>query len=259
MRRARRELPETVKLALPIVSGMVAQMLMGLTDTIMVGRVGVVPLAASAFVNALAHLPFVFAFGLMSSISVLAAQAYGAQQRAVVGEVLRHGLVLCGVAGLLTTIVLAGFGPLLHLLGQPANVVAASGTYLVLIGLSLWPALIAHGCKQFSEALNHPWIPNFIMLGSVLLNALLNWIFIYGHWGLPPMGLEGAGIATILARAAMAVGLLWFVLRAPVLRDYQPARWRARLEGETMRDLLRIGWPVGFQHLMEVSAFVFAA
>jgi len=259
LRRARRELPATVKLALPIVSGMVAQMLMGLTDTIMVGRVGVVPLAASAFVNALAHLPFVFAFGLMSSISVRAAQAFGARDRAAVGEVLRHGLVLCGVGGLLTTVSLTAMRPTLHLFGQPPNVVAASGNYLVLVGVSLWPALIAHGCKQFSEALNRPWVPNFIMLGCVLLNVWLNWIFIYGHWGVPALGLDGARIATALARLVMAVVLVLFVIKAPALRDYQPVHWRARLSGERMLDLLRLGWPVGFQHLMEVSAFVFAA
>lgn len=259
LRRARREIPATVKLALPIMSGMVAQMLMGLTDTIMVGRVGVAPLAASAFVNALAHLPFVLAFGLMSSISVLAAQAYGAQNRRGVGEVLRHGLALCVLGGMLTTVTLVSFRPWLHLLGQPANVVAASGNFLVLIALSLWPALIAHGCKQFSEALNRPWIPNFIMLACVLLNVLLNWVFIYGHWGLPALGLEGAGIATTIARLVMAMTLLAFVLKAPALRDYQPERWRVPLNAQMMRDLLRVGWPVGFQHLMEVSAFVFAA
>jgi MATE family multidrug resistance protein len=259
LRRARRELPATVKLALPIVSGMVAQMMMGLTDTIMVGRVGVVPLAASAFVIALAHLPFVFAFGLMSSVSVLAAQAYGAQQRAGVGEVLRHGLLLCTACGFLTAVVLAGFRPWLHLFGQPPDVVAASGNYLVLIGISMWPALVAHGCKQISEALNRPWIPNFIMLACVLLNALLNWILIYGNLGAPALGLDGAGIATVLARIVMALALIAFVIKAPALQSYQPTRWRAPLSWSTIRDLLRLGWPVGFQHLMEVSAFVFAA
>ena len=89
-----REVRPTLALALPIMAGMVGQMLMGLADTIMVGRVGVVPLAAAAFVNAIAHLPFVFGLGLLSSISVLTSQAFGARRPDEAGEILRHGLLV---------------------------------------------------------------------------------------------------------------------------------------------------------------------
>jgi MATE family multidrug resistance protein len=259
LRRTRREVWPTTKLALPIMAGMVSQMLMGLIDTLMVGRVGVVPLAASAFVIALAHVPFVFAFGLLSSISVLTSQAFGAQRRSDAGEVLRHGVVLAGTAGLIMAIGLACLRPWLHLFGQSPEVVVAAGNFLVLVGASLWPALVAHGCKQFSESLNHPWIPNFILLGCVLLNTFLNWILIYGNWGAPALGLEGAGISTLIARIVMALALILYVIRAPAMREFQPPRWWAPLSRETMGQLLRVGWPVGFQHLMEVSAFVFAA
>ena len=259
LRRARREVWPTTKLALPIMAGMVSQMLMGLIDTLMVGRVGVVPLAASAFVIALAHVPFVFAFGLLSSISVLTSQAFGAQRRSDAGEVLRHGMVLAGAAGVIMAIGLACLRPWLHLFGQPPEVVAAAGNFLVLVGASLLPALVAHGCKQFSESLNHPWVPNFILFASVLLNALLNWILIYGNWGAPALGLDGAGISTLVARIVMALALILYVIRARVMQGFQPPRWGVPLNWETMRQLLRVGWPVGFQHLMEVSAFVFAA
>lgn len=259
LRRSGREVRPTLALALPIMSGMVAQMLMGVTDTIMVGRVGVVPLAASAFVNAIAHPPFVLALGLLSAVAVLTSQAYGAKEKARCGEVLRHGLVLALAAGLLTLAVLVGAQPYLSLLRQPADVVAASRTYLVLFGVSLLPALVAHGCKQFCEALNRPWIPNCILLGAVLLNALLNWVLIYGHWGAPGLGLEGAGWATVIARTVMAACLIGYAVKAPVLSAFQPARWWGALHRSEFAGLLRIGWPVGLQHLLEVGAFVFAA
>ena len=121
------------------------------------------------------------------------------------------------------------------------------------------PALVAHACKQFSEALNHPWPPTFILLGGVLLNVLLNWILIYGNWGAPALGLEGAGWATLIARLVMALCLIGYVVRAPALRAFQPARWRAAFSRERFRRLLSLGWPVAAQHLLEVSAFVFAA
>jgi multidrug resistance protein, MATE family len=119
--------------------------------------------------------------------------------------------------------------------------------------------LIAQTLKQFSEALNHPWIPTLILLGGVALNVLLNWILIYGNWGAPALGLEGAGWATLMARSAMAAGVAIYVLRSPALRMFRPVRWWVSFQGERFRRLLDLGWPVATQHLLEVSAFAFAA
>src|SRR5688572_3093394 len=254
-----RESRPTLALGLPIMAGMVSQMLMGLADTIMVGRVGVVPLAASAFVNALAHLPLVFGLGLLSSIAVLTSQAYGARRPEEAGELWRHGLIMSFAAGLVSALLLFAFHPFLGLLGQPPEVVAEAKPYLLLFGASMFPALVAHGCKQFSEALKHPWAPTFVLLGGVLLNVFLNWILIYGNWGAPAMGLVGAGWATLIARMIMMLVLLGYVLRAPALRAFQPTRWRAVLSRERFQRLFTVGWPVGVQHFFEVSAFVFAA
>jgi MATE family multidrug resistance protein len=255
----RMESRQTLALALPIMAGMVAQMLMGLADTLMVGRVGVIPLAASSLVNAVAHVPLVFGFGLLSSIAVLAARAYGARRADDAGEVLRHGLMVAVVLGSFSAALLAGMRPVLAFLGQPPEVVDAAGTYMLLFAASLFPALVAHGGKQFSEALKHPWAPTGILLGGVLFNVLLNWILIYGNWGAPALGLNGAGWATLIARTAMAVAMLAYVLRAGSLRAFQPVRWRAAVKWNRFRALLHLGWPVGLQHLLEVGAFAFAA
>jgi multidrug resistance protein, MATE family len=259
LRLARREARPTLALALPIMAGMVAQMAVGLADTIMVGRVGVVPLAAASFVNALAHLPLVFGMGLLSSIAVLTAQAFGARQRDETGEVLRHGLIVSAGMGLAAMLSVFALHPCLGRLGQPPEVVAQAGTYLLLFGASLLPALVAHGCKQFGDALKHPWVPTFILLGGVLLTVLLNWLLIYGHWGAPALGLVGAGWATLVARTVMMLGLIAYVLRAPALRAFQPARWRAAVSRDRFRRLLTLGWPVAAQHFLEVGAFAAAA
>jgi multidrug resistance protein, MATE family len=225
----------------------------------MVGRVGVVPLAASAFVNAVAHLPLVFALGLLSSVGVLSAQAFGARENREAGEVLRHGLALGAVAGLASAASLLCLHPVLHLFGQPPEVISECRAYLTLFGLSMFPILVAVVCKQFCEALNHPWAPMFIMLGGVLLNILLNWVLIFGHWGSPAMGLEGAGWATLIARCAIGLALLVYLMVAESLRSFLPVAWLASLAWPRVSRLLHLGWPVAAQHLMEVSAFVFAA
>ena len=259
IRRWTREIRPMMALAFPIMSGMVAQMLIGLSDTIMVGRVGVVPLAAAAFVIAIAHLPLVFGIGLLSSVAVLTAQACGARKPDEAGEVLRHGVLLGTVTGVLTAASLVCLRPLLHLFGQPVEVVHECGPFLTLFGLSMLPVLVAQVFKQFAESLNHPWAPTFIMLGGVMLNILLNWVLIFGNWGASAMGLEGSGWATLISRSAIALALIVYVLTAKPLREFLPLKWLTRLVWDRLSRLLHLGWPVAAQHLMEVSAFVFAA
>lgn len=259
IRRWTREIRPTVTLALPIMAGMVSQTLLGLADTVMVGKVGVIELAAASFVNTVIYPPLVFCLGLLTSLSVLTARAFGAGDRAEAGEVLRHGLAISMALGLLLGIGCYLFRPFLGYLGQPAEVVAASGTYFLLFGWSMIPAMFAHGCKQFSEALNKAWGPNFILLGGVVLNVWLNWILIYGNWGAPALGLEGAGWATLIARVATAAAMFAFIMLHPLLREFHPPRWLPRLRPLHLKNQLGLGWPVAVQHLLEVSAFAFAA
>jgi multidrug resistance protein, MATE family len=259
LRLWRHEVRPTLRLALPIVAGMLSQMLMGLADTIMVGRVGVTELAACAFVNAVGHLPLVFGLGLLSCIAVLTAQAYGARRPQEAGEVLRHGMILAAGVGLLAILSVWALYLVRDRMGQSPEVAAASGEYLLLFGASLLPALLAHGGKQFSDALNQPWPPTLLMLGCVALNILLNWVFIYGNWGAPALGLAGAGWATLIARLVLAALLLVYLARAATMRAFHPAHWRARLSWRRCRELLAVGWPVGGQHFVEVSAFALGA
>ena len=187
----------TLLLAVPIMAGQLSQMLMGLTDSAMVGRVGVVPLAASSFANGLLSVPFLFGIGLMQAISVCVSQAHGAGDRRETGELLRHGLAITGIAGLVLVALTALASSQLAHFGQPPEVAREARNYFLLCGASMLPMLLALGLKQYSEALNHPWPPMLILLGSVALNAALNWIFIYGNLGAPALGLTGAGLATL--------------------------------------------------------------
>lgn len=254
-----REIAPTLKLAFPIMAGMVSHMLMGLADTVMVGRVGVTPLAASSFVNILLHPPVTFGLGLLSAVAILTSQAFGAKNPAQAGEALRNGLVASVGFGLIVAILSHLLLPHLHRFGQETAVVAESGAYLLICGWSVIPALIAHAAKQFSEALNHAWAPNFILLAGVALNVFLNWILIFGNLGAPALGLAGAGWATLIARIVVAIVMLVYLARNAELRAYLPLHWFTPLHFAPLKRLLSLGGPVGSQHLLEVSAFAFAA
>ncbi len=258
LRTFSKEARGTLFLAVPMMAGQLSQMLMGVADSAMVGRVGVVPLAASSFANGLLSVPFLFGLGLLQAISVRASQAHGAGQRRETGEVLRHGLAITGVAGigLVALIVIASM--LLGDFGQPPEVAAEARLFFLLCGVSMFPMLLAMSFKQFSEALDHPWPPMFILLGSVVLNIFLNWVLIYGNLGAPAVGLTGAGIATLVSRIVALLAIVVYVLRARRFSDALPVAWRRPLEWKRVRSLLSIGVPASGQLLLEVTAFTVA-
>lgn len=252
----RAEVLPTIKLAIPIMAGMLSQMLMGLTDTLFLGHVGMIPLAASSFVHIVTHPPFVFGLGVLSSVAVLTSQAFGAGETNRFRIILRHGLLIATCWGLLIGLGGHAIQPFLDSMGQDPEVIEASRTFLILFGWSILPALVSHAAKQFSEALGQAWIPNVIMLLAVVLNAIFNWIFVLGNLGSPPLGAEGSGFSTLLARTLMAAALLYYVFRSARFTKHPSAgRWFDRI---ALTQLLRLGGPIGFTQLMEVAAFAFA-
>lgn len=249
------ELKQTLVLAAPITAGHLSQMLMGFADTLMIGRVGVVPLAASAFANVLIHFLFIIGVGLLSSVSVLVAHAFGAGNRREAGEVLRRGLVLGLLAGgLMTALLIAGL-PFLGLLGQPGEVVEASRGYLLLVGLSLSPMMAVICLRNFSEAQDIPWPAFWTGLFSVLLNIFLNWVLIYGHLGSPALGLEGAGLATLLSRLVNLLLLVGWLRLDKRFAGCWPTRWLAAVPWAPLKTMTALGLPVALQLAMEIGAF----
>lgn len=274
----RSQLRATLALALPIVVGQVGQMLMGITDSVMIGQVGKVPLAAAAFANGVCNLALIVGIGLLLPVAVFTARAHGARQPRECAEYVRHGVALAAVLAVAMLVLMAVVWTQLGRFGQPAEVVAEVGPYFVLLTLSMVPAFFFQVFKQFSEALGHPWAPMAILLGCVGLNAGLNWMFIYGRLGAPAWGLAGAGVATLIARVVSLALLAWWLRRKPDVRAEWPGqgagaggageevgrvggnpRWLAPWSAERFREMLRIGVPAAGQWLFEAGAFSAAA
>lgn len=253
-----REIRPTLTLAAPIVVGQVSQMLMGVTDSAMIGHAGTVSLAASAFAGNVFNLFFVTGIGLMLPVAILVARSRGAQRPAEVAEYLRHGVALAVVLGILEVGLMFLVGPQLVRLGQPPEVLAAVGPFYALLALSLPAVLVYLALRQFAEAMGHPWAPMFIMLGGVGLNALLNWVFIFGHAGMPPLGLTGAGISTLLSRM-LGVGVIFLWLRRDArLRAAWPTYWLGGYSMIRFKEMLGVGLPAAGMLLFETTAFAFS-
>lgn len=255
----RREALATIVLAFPLIIGQLSQMLIGVADTLMIGQVGVVPLAAATFANTLIHVPFMFGIGMAIAVSVRVSQARGADEPVAARAALRHGLYLTLGMGVLTVIAAWLTVPLLPFFGQKPEVVAAAPGYFLVLAVSMIPAMATMALKNYADAMNRPWPAFWVILGGVALNIVLNWIFIYGHLGAPRMELEGAGLATLVARMATFVGLIVLCCKLPAFRDWVPYHWFRKPDWVAMRTLFAIGWPASLQILAEVSTFVAAA
>lgn len=250
-----KELKKTLILAAPITAGHVSQMLLGITDTLMIGRVGVVELAAAALSHTLVHFIFIVGVGMLTSVSVLVSHAYGAGKKAEAAEMLRRGLAIGLTGGFLMFGFLWGSFPFLGLLQQPADVVEAGKPYLWLLSASL-PIVMAIICfRNYSEAQDAPWPAFWCGLFAVLLNVFLNWVLIYGNLGAPRLELVGAGIATLFSRVVNLVILVVWLHNDSRFRESWPVQWLLRIPLKSIWSMLKIGFPVGLQLLMEVGAF----
>lgn len=248
----------TLILSLPLMAGQVGQMLMSLADTVMVGKVGVVPLAGATFANTLLIIPFLFGVGLLVAIPVRVSQARAAGEEESVRSALRHGTwiaILLGLAVIVVTLILL---PCLGLFGQPDEVVAAAPVYLLLCAISMIPAYVSMTWKNFGDALNRPWVPFWILMAGVGVNIVLNWIFIDGNLGSPAMGLNGAGLATLLSRSVSTVVLYYWLTRMPDVKLWAPERlrlWWGSWDKVEFKRLMALGVPIGLQLVSEITAF----
>jgi MATE family multidrug resistance protein len=238
--------------------GQLSQMLMGVMDSAMIGHAGAVPLAASAFAGNVFNIFFIVGVGLMIPVAIFVARARGAQSPAEAAEYLRHGMALAVVLGVAETLAMAALAPWLHRFGQPPEVIAIVTPFYLLFAASLVPVLVYLALRQFAEAMGHPWAPMVIMLLGVGLNALLNWVFIYGNLGAPALGLTGAGISTLISRTLGAVVILLWLRRDPRVRAAWPKKWLGDFSRARFAEMARVGLPAAGMLLFEVTAFAFS-
>lgn len=245
----------TLKLAIPLMIGQLSQMLLGVADTAMIGNLGVLPMAALTFANSLFHIPFVFGIGLLSAVSVFTANARGADDAEAACASCRHGVYLATALGILLFTGCCLLSYRLEIFHQPEEVRAITGSYFRIIMASMLPALISLALKNHADALNRPWVPFWIFLGGVALNVVLNWIMIYGKFGCPALGMDGAAWATLISRWVIVFALLGWMCGSRSLEKWVPQNWFRKPVAADFSRLLSIGFPASIHMLFEVSTF----
>ena len=252
----RTEATKTIRLALPIIIGELAQMALHIIDTAMVGAINYKQLAAAALVVNAMNIPFVLGIGMTISVSQMVSMAHGRRDSQLVSHYLFNGFILCAVTAILISLSLVfGRNILLHL-GQDPEVVQLALPFMQLMGLSIIPMLLFMTLKQFTDGLEYTRTAMLISLLGMPVNIFLNWLLIYGNLGFPRLELNGAGWSTLITRSIMFIVLGLIILKHSTFSRYIAVSSRQwKLRSKTLKELLHIGVPSSLQIGMEAGAF----
>ncbi len=249
----------TFNLAYPVMLSQLGQVLVGVADSMMVGRLGAEPLAAASLANSIFFVVLMFGIGISMAITPLVAAADGEGRTSRISRLFRYGFTINVVSGGLLFLLIALASPLLYYMDQPQVVVDLAIPYLGIIAFSLVPFMFFQQFKQFAEGLSQTKQAMRITLFCNGINVFLNWVLIYGNLGFPALGLNGAGWATLISRVLMALMMAYYVWHSQRYKVYQLAISFKGLRFPMIAYILKIGLPTGFQFIFEVGAFSFAA
>ena len=255
----RQHLKTNFLLSYPVMLSMLGQVMTGVADSIMIGRTGATPLAAASLANIVFFLLFTFGIGVSYSITPFVAEADGKNDKSLIVDLLKNSFLINMVAGVLLTVIGLLSNHLLYFANQPEDVVDLAIPYLQIIALAIIPSMVFQTYRQFGEGLHSTRIAMIIVLSCNLLNILLNYLLIYGKYGFPELGLNGAGWATLISRILMGVLMAAYIYYGKKFRDYQAGFSIGSYSRKLINRMLHVGIPAGIQFIFEVSAFGFSA
>lgn len=250
------ELPGLLRLALPLVLGLSASELISLTDTLMLASLGTLVLACVSLTASAGLIFHAGLYGMLATLSVRVGHAFGAGDAEAVGRTLRAGLGYGLLVGTLGCSAMLGILPVLQWAGVPLPDIELLTPYWQAMAVFLIPFCLAVVFKDVLEAIGRPWAAVLVVMSAVVFNVPLSYGLIHGHFGLPALGLLGAGIASVLAESLAVLLAFAYWRLAPSLSVYRRASLGPRL---AWRTLMGEGWPLGLGYLAEAGAVVIAA
>lgn len=253
-----KEFKYNLKLAYPIIIGMLGHTMVAFVDNVMVGQLGTAELAAVSLANSFMFIAMSLGIGFSTAITPLIAEADGERNFEKGKSTFQHGLFLCTVLGISLFLSVFIAEPLLRLLNQPQEVVELAIPYLNLVAASLIPLIIFQAFKQFSDGMSMTRYPMYATLLANIINVILNYIFIFGKFGMPQMGIVGAAIGTLVSRAIMVVYLWYLLSQHHKSREYvlhiNEFPWSLKM----VKKLFSLGLPSAMQMFFEVAIFTAA-
>jgi len=257
----REELRATLGLAWPLILANLTQQAIQATDVLLMGRLGASQLAAATLALNLTFTFNLLMLGLVIASSPMMATALGQRFNAVrdVRRTFRAGLWL--IAAMLPPYWLALWhvGDIMRLFGESEDLARQGQTFLRAYMWCTAPWLLFQLLRNFVSALERPRIVLWLSLGGIGLNALLSWSLIFGHWGLPALGLVGGGLGSTLTWLIMCGAIIAVVLTERQFRRFHLLGHWWRFDGQRTMAMIRLGWPIGVTMALEMGVFALAA
>jgi MATE family multidrug resistance protein len=250
-----KEFSYNLRLAYPIILGMLGHTIVGIVDNVMVGKLGPTELAAVSLANSFVFVAMSLGIGFSTAITPLAAEADGEQNIESGRSVFHHGLYLCAFSGVFLFGLVFFAKQLIVFMGQPENVVELAKPYLDIVAFSLVPLIIFQGYKQFADGMSETKYSMWATILGNVVNVLLNYLFIYGIWIFPELGIIGAAVGTIVSRFVM-LGYMHYKMQ-------KKAKFHPFFEGFSFTEInrkinikiIKLGAPSAMQMFFEVGLF----
>lgn len=250
---------KNLTLAVPVIFSQIGQVTVNLVDIMMVGHVGTTELAAASFAINVFHVGMLFGLGITMGVTPLVGQSFNPKHPGGVGGWLKNGVLVHFIASVLLCILMSSVVFFMGRMGQREEVVKAAIPYFLIQVASLLPMMLFFSIKQFFEGVGNTKIAMIITIIANLVNIGFNYILIYGKLGFPTMGLNGSGVATLIARSIMPIIFLLIILKKPLFKVYFDSAKKAHFELIKIRRILSIGLSIGMQMVIEILAFSIGA
>lgn len=258
MTSLKKHILSTFELAYPIIIGQLGIIMMGVVDSLMVGHLSAVHLAAASLGNSLAFILMIIGIGVSLAVTPLVAIAVGANKYDECGIYFRQSLLVNSTLSIFLAFAIYFAAGLIEYFDQPPEVQILAKSYMRIIGFSTLPLMVFQTYKQFIEGFSIMKPAMIIAILANLINAFVNWILIFGELGFPRLELNGAGWATFASRLFMAICIMIYVMKSKLFRQYDVSFHFKNFNRHIIKKILSLGLPSGFQYFFEIGAFSFA-
>lgn len=252
------EFRANIRLAYPVILGMLGHTITGIVDNIMVGKLGAAQLAAASLGNSMVFVAISVGIGFSTAITPIVAQADAEKDIQKVRSYFHHGLLLCVVLGIMLFGIVWVAKPLMHLMGQPEEVVVLAAPYVDWVAFSLLPMVIFQGYKQFADGLSLTKYAMYAVIISNIINIVVNYLLIYGVWIFPEMGIIGAALGTVASRIFLVIYMHYILSSNEKLKVYFSNFSFKDIKRSILKKISDLGIPSSMQMLFEVALFTCA-
>jgi len=253
-----KEFSYNLRLAYPVILGMLGHTLIGIVDNFMVGNLGSTELAAVSLGNSFIFIGLSLGIGFSTAITPLIAEADAEKDDKKIRTTFHHGLLLCVILGIAIFVLIVLSKPIMNLMNQPAAVVRLATPYIDWVAFSLIPVIIFQAYKQFADGLSQTKYSMYAIYLANVVHVFFNYVLIYGVWGFPKLGILGAALGTVISRIMMVVFMHFILRKNAAFKRYFKNFSFKEIRKSILMKIINLGLPSAMQMLFEVTLFTAA-